>query len=138
VDKYFPGIKSRNLIAQLYCYGFVGIASNLTGYMIYLLVTFLGATPKITMTLLYIAGAAVGFWGNRRLTFSHKGRLLGAGVRYTIAHLFGYAINLVILIVMVDNLGYPHQWVQAAAIFIVAIFLFITFKFFVFSEPGLL
>lgn len=59
---------------------------------------------------------------------------MGAGVRYVIAHCIGYLINLSILILMVDKFGYPHQWVQAAAIFIVAGFLFLMFKFFVFTE----
>lgn len=57
---------------------------------------------------------------------------MGAGGRYIIAHCFGYLINLVILIIFVDELGFVHQWVQAIAIVIVAAFLFLAFKFFVF------
>jgi hypothetical protein len=37
-------------------------------------------------------------------------------------------------ILLVDMLGYPHQWVQIAAIFVVAGFLFIAFKYFVFRD----
>ena len=131
-------INRRRSVIQLFHYGLIGIASNLAGYIIYLLVTYLGATPKMTMSLLYGVGAVIGFLGNRKLTFAHKGSLLGAGVRYVIAHCFGYVINLVILIVMVEELGYPHQWVQAIAIFIVAAFLFLVFKFFVFRNPSFL
>lgn len=127
-------INSRKSIVQLFRYCLVGIVSNLAGYMVYLLVTYYGATPKITMSLLYCIGATVGFWGNRKLTFVHKGSLLRAGVRYVIAHFFGYLINLTILFVMVDKLGYAHQWVQAIAIFVVALFLFLLFKFFVFKS----
>jgi len=57
---------------------------------------------------------------------------MGAGVRYVIAHCIGYLLNLSILIVFVDKLGYAHQWVQAIAIFVVAAFLFLAFKVFVF------
>jgi putative flippase GtrA len=127
-------VKYRRTFSQLYRYGLVGIASNLAGFMVYLLITQLGGTPKITMTILYGVGAVVGFWGNREMTFSHKGSLLGTGVRYIVAHCFGYFINLAILVVMVDKLGFVHQWVQAFAIFIVAAFLFLAFKFFVFRE----
>lgn len=126
--------KIRDSFKQLTRYAFVGIVNNLAGYLIYLLVTYLGATPKLTMTLLYGVGAAIGFIGNRTLTFAHKGNLLGSGVRYFIAHCFGYCINFAILIIFVDKLGYVHQWVQAIAIFFVAGFLFIAFKFFVFSD----
>lgn len=127
-------VKNRRSITQLVNYALVGIVSNFAGYMVYLLITCLGATPKITMTLLYGVGAAVGFWGNRKLTFAHKGSLVGAGVRYVMAHCLGYFINLAILIVMVDKLGYAHQLIQAIAILVVAAFLFLSFKFFVFTD----
>ncbi len=121
-------------MARLIRYGLVGAASNLAGYLVYLALTGLGAPPKVTMTLLYGVGAAVGYFGQRNVTFSHKGSVLGSGVRYLLAHTCGYAINLGILITFVDRMGYPHQWVQAFAIFVVAAFLFVTFRYFVFPE----
>jgi putative flippase GtrA len=129
-------MRDHQSFIQLFRYGLVGLASNLAGYLVYLLLTYFGATPKITMSILYIVGATIGFWGNRKLTFAHKGALMGAGVRYVIAHCFGYLINLSILLLMVDKLGYSHQLVQAAAVFIVAGFLFFAFKFFVFTEAS--
>jgi len=128
-------LKIGQSIAQFFRYALVGLTSNFIGYLVYLLITYIGATPTITMTLLYTIGAAVGFIGNRQVTFVHEGSVLGAGVRYIIAHCFGYIINLIILIVMVEKLGYPHQWVQAIAILVVAAFLFLIFKFFVFTQP---
>jgi putative flippase GtrA len=127
-------VKNRRSITQIFNYAIVGLVSNFAGYMVYLLITYLGSTPKITMTILYGVGAAVGFWGNRNLTFAHNGSLLGAGVRYVLAHCLGYFINLAILVVMVDKLGYAHQLVQAIAILVVAAFLFLIFKFFVFTD----
>lgn len=130
--------KTRTSFAQLIRFAIVGIMSNSAGYLVYLLVTFLGATPKITMTLLYGAGAAIGYIGNRNFTFTHKGSFISSGVRYFIAHFFGYLINLTILITFVDQFGFAHQWVQAVAIFVVAGFLFIAFKFFVFTNLNVL
>ena len=43
-------------------------------------------------------------------------------------------LNLGILAIFVDHFGYAHQWVQAAAIMIVAGFLFFAFKYFVFAQ----
>lgn len=126
--------KPRGSFKQLTRYAFVGIMSNSAGYLVYLLVTYLGATPKITMTLLYGIGAAIGYIGNRNFTFTHKGSFLGTGVRYFIANFIGYFINLIILIIFVDHVGYAHQWIQAVAIFIVACFLFLAYKFFVFTN----
>jgi putative flippase GtrA len=125
-------IKTRESVTQLFRYALVGLLSNVAGYLVYLAFTYLGGTPKVTMTLLYGVGAAVGFFGNRSLTFEHQGSIMGAGVRYVIAHCIGYLLNLSILIVFVDKLGYAHQWVQGVAIFVVAAFLFLAFKVFVF------
>ena len=124
---------SNSSLRQFVRYGLIGIAINLAGYLLYLIVTFLGATPKITMSLLYIAGATAGYWGNRKLTFMHRGSMLASGTRYMLAHGLGYLINLAILMVFVDRFGYAHQWVQAVAIFVVAGYLFLAFKFFVFA-----
>jgi putative flippase GtrA len=125
-------IKTRKFVTQLFRYALVGLLSNVAGYLVYLAFTYLGGTPKVTMTLLYGVGAAIGFFGNRSLTFEHQGNIMGAGIRYIIAHSFGYLINLSILIVFVDKLGCAHQRVQAIAIFVVAAFLFLAFKVFVF------
>jgi putative flippase GtrA len=123
---------ARSLV-QLTRYALIGIVTNLAGYLLYLFLVHLGTTPKLTMTCLYGIGAVIGFIGNRNLTFAHTGSMFGSGVRYFLAHCVGYGINLFILIIFVDVLGYPHQWVQAMAIFVVAGFLFIAFKFFVFK-----
>lgn len=125
-------IKTRGAVTQLFRYALVGLLSNVAGYLAYLMLTYQGGTPKLTMTMLYGVGAAVGFFGNRSLAFEHQGSVLGAGIRYVIAHGIGYLLNLSILIVFVDKLDYAHQWVQAIAIFIVAAFLFLSFKVFVF------
>ena len=70
--------KSRTSYRQLFRYALVGVMSNVVGYLIYLLLTYLGATPKVTMSFLYGIGAAVGFFGNRGFTFAHQGSMFGA------------------------------------------------------------
>jgi putative flippase GtrA len=123
-------------ISQLFRYGLVGVVTNLALYFFYLFITYLGIEPKTAMTISYVVGALLGFIGHRKWTFMHNGALLGSGARYIIAHLFGYLINFLILLTFVDKLGYPHQWVQAAAIIVVAGFLFVTFRYFVFPKNG--
>jgi len=119
---------------QLIRYGVVGVVSNAAIYFVYLLITYLGVEPKTAMTLVYIIGAAIGFIGNRKWTFAHRGDASSAAIRYILAHLSGYLLNFLILFTFVDRLGYAHQWVQAMAIMIIAGFLFIVFKYFVFRE----
>jgi putative flippase GtrA len=52
-----------------------------------------------------------------------------------IVHLMGYFLNLLMLVFFVDWLGFAHQFVQAAAIVVVAVFLFVLFRVFVFATP---
>ena len=125
---------NRMAMPKLFRYGLVGVASNFTIYLLYLLITYFGVEPKTAMTIVYIVGMSIGFIGHRKWTFAHRGNFGGAALRYLLAHLCGYLINFVILFTFVDRLGYPHQWVQAVAVLIVAGFLFIVFKYFVFSE----
>lgn len=121
-------------ISQLLRYVLVGILNNSAGFLVYWLLTHFGGTPKLTMTTLYVFGALIGYMGNRKFTFAYEGSIMGSGFRYLIAHFFGYLIDLVLLIIFVDYYMYPHQLVQGVAIFIVAGFLFMAFKFFVFKN----
>lgn len=132
IKTFMPG----HVWIQLFKYGCIGLATNACGYLLYLWVTWLGAPPKIVMTLLYLAGATLGFLGNRQLTFAHQGNVMSASLRYMLAHTVGYFLNLAILLIFVDHSGYPHQIVQAIAIVVVAGYLFVAFKLFVFRNPS--
>ena len=123
-------------LLQLIRYGVVGLFSNLAGYLVYLLITWLGVDPKITVTFLYPLGAAIAYYGHARYSFSYRGRHLNGFVRYVITHVFGYLLNVGSLYLFVDILGHPHQLVQLVNIFAVAGFLFLAFKFFAFPKCG--
>lgn len=120
-------------IRQLLRYGLVGGGINLMLYFWYLLFTYLGLESKISMSLIYLVGVGIGFFGHRKWTFAHRGDARQSMVRYMLTHLLGYLINLFLLFCLVDYFGYPHELVQGAAIFVVAVFLFIVFKYWVFS-----
>ncbi len=119
---------------QLIRYGFVGVATNISIYSLYLTITYFGVKPKLAMTFVYVLGVIIGFMGNRGWTFDYRGNTYKLSLRYIAAHFFGYCLNLLIFFVFVDVLGYAHQYVQAMAIIVVAGLLFIVFKFFVFSD----
>ena len=103
-------------LRQLLRFGVIGLLQNGIGYGLYLILTLAGLPPKPTMTFLYLAGATASFLANRRFTFGHTGKLTHAGIRFMLAHLGGYLINLLLLWWLVDQNGYPHQWVQAGAL----------------------
>ena len=121
-------------LEQLIRFGLVGIFTNLIGYSIYLIVTYFWNDPKTVMTLMYFFGVCISFTGHKKWTFGHSGNFFSSVSRYLIAYGLGYILNLTILILFVDKLGFMHQWVQGVAIFVVAMYLFFVMKFFVFPE----
>lgn len=119
---------------ELLRYGLIGLILNLTGYMIYLLVTYLGVEHKIAMSFLYVVGVLFGFYLNRKHTFKHDGHISGAIFRYAFVYMIGYMINLTMLYIMVDKIGYKHQYVQLASIILLVGYFFLSMKLFVFRE----
>ena len=121
-------------LGQLARYGVVGVLNNLLGYLIYLLVTWLWLEPKIAVTLMYPIGAVTAYFGHARYSFAYSGRTSYSMVRYAIAHLIGYGANIGMLYLFSDQLGYPHQLVQAVAIAAVAGILYLLLRYFVFPN----
>lgn len=122
------------VIRPILRYAVMGVACNALGYAAYLTLTWLGVPFKLAMSFLYVLGICISFLGNRNWVFEHRGNVMGTVLRFGMAHAVGYLLNLALLTLFVDELGYPHQWVQAAAIFVVGGFLFVVFKCFVFRH----
>lgn len=121
-------------LRQLVSYGIVGVAQNSIGYGIYLFFTWLGADPKLVVGVSYPIAMLVSFFGNKKYTFHFKGPDMAPGIRFLLSHAASYGINLAMLYVCVDIYGMRHEYVQLAAIFICAAFLFVALKFFVFRK----
>lgn len=126
-------LSSKKTLRQFFTYALIGVLTNVLGYAIYLILTYLWGAPKLTMTALYFVGASMGFLANRRFTFRHDGGIGVTGVRYLLVQVAGYLLNLVLLLLFVDWFDFPHQIVQAIAIVVVAIFLFVVLRLFVFA-----
>ncbi len=93
----------------------------------------MGVDPKIAVAVLYPIGAIISFFGNKEWTFSYQGHYLPSFRRFINTHVFGYLLNLSLIYYFVDIMGFRHEIIQAIAIFVVAGFLFIAFKLYVFS-----
>ncbi|CAM3884189.1 GtrA-like protein [compost metagenome] len=119
-------------LTQFIRYGIVGVTSNGLIYLGYLLMINAGSGKKLSMTFMYLIGAAFGFFANHNWTFM-SGINRGAVLRYVQMHVIGYLLNFLLLLIFSDLLGYPHQAVQAVAIAVVALYGFLACKYFVFS-----
>lgn len=122
-----------NARRQFLRYAAVGLASNLVLYLAYLGLTATGLGYKTAMTMLYVTGVLITFVANRNWSFVHRGLVHTAFVRYVIAYLLGYMLNFMLLWFAADHLQFPHQGVQAVAVVLVAISLFLMHKYWVFA-----
>jgi putative flippase GtrA len=121
------------ILGQLIRYGLTGVVHNVGGFLLYLLATYLGAEPKLAMSVLFVVGVAVSFLLNRAWAFGDSNPIAGSLGRFLLAYVFGYLLNLAALLLLVDRLGYPHQWVQGFATIAIAGVLFLLNRYFVFN-----
>lgn len=112
----------------------MGILNNLLGYLIYLLITSFGVDPKIVITILYPVGAITAYFGYLKYSFSFRGHRINPLLRYGIAYLVGYEVNLLRLSMLWEELKFLHQAVQALAMLVVAGVLFLMLQYLVFSK----
>ncbi|SPF51403.1 conserved membrane hypothetical protein [Syntrophobacter sp. SbD1] len=126
--------KSRRLaaFAQIIRFCIVGVLNNLLGYLIYLALTWLWLEPKLAMTMLYPIGVFTSYFGHSKYSFYNRAHTPRGVCRYIIAHAVGYGTNMLLLYIFVDKFFFPHQLVQAGAMCVLAVILFLLFRYFVF------
>lgn len=134
VKGFFVELLEKAFRFQIIRYALVGVVNNFRGYLIYLLLTWLWLDPKVAVIFMYPIGATMAYFGHARYSFAYSGSSSRGVIRYVIAHAIGYAANIGMIYLFADLLGFPHQIVQAVAIFVVAGILFLLFRYFVFSN----
>jgi putative flippase GtrA len=119
---------------KLIRFGIIGLTTNGVSFAIYLYVTSIGISPQKTILIMYPIAALISYLMNRRITFSYQGSWLWSTLRYIIMHTGGYLINYCLLYVCVDIYHIPHYYVELAATFVVAIYLYLMSDWFVFRK----
>jgi len=87
--------------------------------------------PKMAVSILYPVVLGIDYLSHGKWTFGVFQATFRSLSRFILVHLFGYFTNLLLLFYFVDVIGCPNQWTQLVAVFIGALQLFLTFKFFV-------
>lgn len=118
-------------------YGAVGVSNSALGFLLYVLFTKLGASPVLTISIFYPIHIGLAFYLNKKWSFSHKDRIPAPVVRYLIAYLGCYFLNVTVLKFFSGYLGFSHLVVQAIAIFVFAFLLFLIQKYWVFRTQGI-
>jgi putative flippase GtrA len=118
-------------------YAAVGAAMNGLGFLLYVLFTTLGVSPVLTISISYPIYIALAFFLNKKWSFSHKGHISTSAVRYLISYFGCYVLNVAILKFFNGYLGYSHLLVQAIAIPVAALLLFVVQKYWVFRNDNI-
>lgn len=129
-------INSTNtmVLFQFVNYLVIGLFTNTIGYVAFLTLTYFGVEIKLAASCLYLLCAILSFIGNRNFTFNKKGSFSLTDFYFLLTYLLGYLINMVLLIYFVDQMRYPYSIIEAIAIVVVSIFIFLTSKLFIFSD----
>ena len=122
------------LTSQAIRFLIVGTLTNVSLYLVYLLITWFAVEHKLAMTLVYISGVIMGFMLNRNWTFRHHGHISHGFIRYSVIYTAGYFVNLIGLYLLVDIAGYPHQIIQLLISILLAIIFFILLRSWVFHN----
>jgi len=130
-------MKKQLFTLQLVRYAVIGVSTSLVSYLLYLTITWAGVGHKLTMTLLYAFGVLLSFFLNRRWTFDYSGEMGGAMIRHWTAYGFGYILNFLALLILVDVFEFPHQIIQGIMILALAAMLFLLQRYWVFRPRHL-
>lgn len=124
---------SSNTLKEFTRFAIVGLASNLVLYCVYLVLTEYFLHYFLAMTLAYLMGVCQTFFFNKKWTFEYDGHVQKSFIRYCLVYLFGYFFSAISLYIFVEVVGAPHYIVQAVTILVLAVFIFVLQKFWVFA-----
>ncbi len=117
-------------------YAVVGAVANVSGFLFYVLLTALGLSPILAVSMLYPTHIGLSFYLNKKWSFSHEGRISASSVRYLLSYLGCYILNVLTLEYFHGYFGFSHVIVQAVAVLVIVPLLFVTQKLWVFGEDG--
>lgn len=112
----------------------VGFIQNSAGYLLYILLTSVGLSPQVAVSICYPLGMALSFWGNKHFSFKSQANTQRELVRYILSHVCAYLTNIFMLFLFVDNWAFDHRIVQLFLVAFNVLYFFIAYKFFVFKK----
>ncbi len=92
-------------LLRLSRYGAVGIFTNVTLYLLFLLLVWMGLPPVLTSGLCYFLGVAMSYLLNRRWTFASRSGHRQDLPRFLLAYVFGLVVTLLSISVLLTWIG---------------------------------
>jgi putative flippase GtrA len=113
-------------------FGVIGGLNNLLSYGIFVALTLAGTPSIAAATITYATGMVISYLANRSFTFRHAGSARRSVLRFVVVNLAGYALNVAILALFVELIGWNALVVQLGAIVVVATGIYFGMRFWVF------
>lgn len=130
-----PHSPHRPHIQQFIKYAVVGLSINAILYFAYLGLEYVLNAPKMAATTTYFCGIILSYNGHKKLVFKDTSRrAYKKMIKFFILYLSGYLINMAGLYLLVDKAKFPHEIVQAGLIILIAVYLFINQKLWIFKQ----
>lgn len=121
---------------QFIRYVAVGGITNVSGYLLYLLVTSFGVSPILTISIFYPLYVGIAFYLHKKVSFGHQGQVAASALRYLATYVGCYFLNVAMLAFFSGYLGIAHWLVQAGAVVSIALLLFVVQKYWVFRSQA--
>lgn len=111
----------------------VGLASNAVLYLLYIFLTGMGLHPTIAVSIVFLTGVIQTFVFNKNWTFANYENSRPQLIRYLLVYFFAYMLNILMLYILVEKMNFPHRWVQAVAVIVIGMLLFLGQRYWVFT-----
>jgi putative flippase GtrA len=120
---------------QIVKYVCVGAGGNAAVLGMYYIATFgLGMWPGHAFAMASSIGFLLSYTLQRLWAFQYAGKGLGAFLRYSVGYVASFVTQWLILLVGVEYLRFPHQWVVLFGLFIAAVGFFLLQRYWVFAS----
>ncbi|MHC8311052.1 GtrA family protein [Pseudomonas sp. GT1P32] len=133
---YFQQFASLGLL-QFIKYYLVGALVNAGGYAAFLILIHQKIEAKLAASILYVIGALISFWLNRKLVFDSTIHIRTSLLRLLIMLMAGYVLNILMLYIFVDLYNAPAWLIQIASVVLVSVFFYLVNKFYVHESDNL-
>ncbi|MCH2143353.1 MAG: GtrA family protein [Phycisphaerales bacterium] len=119
---------------QLIRYGMVGLIVNVIGYLSFLGMVYAGLHHQVAATLMFAIAVLASYVANRNWSFAHQGGVARSFSSYLVLYIAAWVLDVLVLYIFVDRLGWHHALVQGVAILGIAGLLFVGQRYWVFRQ----
>lgn len=126
-------IESKTL-HQTIRFGIVGVINTIVGYGVYFILLRFKVFYVASLLISHIIGVTNSYFWNKYFTFKSSQKSFKEVARFVSVYAVTFAVNLVILMVMVEKIKLGKDIAQLIALFVVTAISFLGHKFWSFSQ----